>query len=377
MEVPVSPTELLSLSGNMKIRPNSGKLWRNCHFYLIAGQLQVYTDSSRKDLVQAIDIGSRTQVDVDEGDEYTEFVVKEDGLYRMECMAPSAQDARKWVKVLCAFFTPPIRLCMDDFSILSVLGRGYFGKVMLVEKRDTKELFAIKSVRKTKLRQSRGKESILAERNVLMIVKNPFIVQLHFAFQTSSKFYLGLEYAPGGELYCRMQREGAIPIDDCRLIAAEIALALHHLHQFGIIYRDLKPENICFDEDGHVKLTDFGLAKDLCDEERTNTICGTDKYLAPEIVVGFSYSYDVDWWALGVLLCEMLTGVVPFSGDTPKTLYESIIKDEPMVPYGIDRDARMLILGLLKKDPNLRFNFETICGDAFFAEFNWKDVHER
>ena len=214
---------------------------------------------------------------------------------------------------------------MDNFKILSVIGRGYYGKVMLVQEiKSPKNFYAIKSIRKTTLKESNSIHTIVAERNVLAKCKHPFIVSLKFAFQTPSKFYFGLEYAPGGELFYHMQHRGLLPLEEVRLYVAEIALAFDFLHKNNIIYRDLKPENVLLDADGYVKLTDFGLAKDLSSINQTSTFCGTTEYLAPEIIRHMEYSFSVDWWTLGILAFELLFGRTPFANQNRIKMFQNI-----------------------------------------------------
>ena len=153
---------------------------------------------------------------------------------------------------------------------------------------------AIKSIHKDRLISIGKVQTVLCERDILMRATHTFIISLKFAFQTSAKFYLGLEYASGGELFYRMQNEGALPLDDVRIYIAQLSLALNYLHSLGIIYHDIKPENILLDSEGNIKLTDFGLAKDIIIHERTSTMCGTPEYAAPEVVNQHSYSYQVD-----------------------------------------------------------------------------------
>ena len=376
---PLALSEILSLEGVLSIRNTVDGEWVSRYCQLSECQLLIYADESMEEIIQTIVITGETTVEEDDGPNSLFFHINEGGTFILGCGASSPEEARRWMEIVKTVTTPPPSLTMDDFNIVRVIGRGFFGKVMLVERKDTKELYAIKSVQKAKLLESGRPQTIVAERNIMMLVKNPFIIQLHFAFQTATKFYLGLEYAPGGELFYHMQQTGLIPVDDARLYVAEIAVALEHLHRFGIVYRDLKPENILFDAEGHVKLTDFGLAKDLCDTENTSTktFCGTNHYLAPEIVTGKPYSYEIDWWALGVLLCEMLTGVTPFDGETRNKMFESIVNDEPTIPFGIDEDAAALIAWMLTKDPAKRPGFEEITSHPFFECLNWEYVVDR
>ncbi|KAH0785480.1 AGC family protein kinase [Histomonas meleagridis] len=268
---------------------------------------------------------------------------------------------------------------MASFRILSTIGRGFFGKVMLVQHRTTGELFAIKSIQKKRLIETSKINTVIAERNILMKAKHPFLVRLCFSFQTSSKFYLGLEYASGGELFYHMEKRGAIPIDEARLYIAEIALALNYLHSIGIIYRDLKPENVLLDSEGHIKLTDFGLSKELVESNSTaTTICGTTEYLAPEVILRQPYSYAVDWWALGVLAYEMLTDGNPFLDDNRGKTLQNIVRAVPYFPPGmLPKDAVDFIRLLLTKDPQLRPGFNRIKKMKFFSSLNWDDVYNK
>ena len=376
---PLPLSDILSLEGSLNTRTTPDGEWVTRYCHLSDCKMNIYADESMEDCLQTIQISDATTVEPDDGPNSLSFHINQDGAFVLGCVASSPEEARRWIEIIRTVTTPQPSLTMDDFNIVSVIGRGFFGKVMLVENKETKELFAIKSVQKAKLLESGRPQTIVAERNIMMLVKNPFIIQLHFCFQSATKFYLGLEYAPGGELFYHMEQTGLIPVDDARLYVAEIAVALEHLHRFGIVYRDLKPENILFDAEGHVKLTDFGLAKELCDSENTSTqtFCGTNHYLAPEIVTGKPYSYEVDWWALGVLLCEMLTGVTPFDGENRKQMFESIANDEPTIPFGTDEDAASLIKWLLTKDPTQRPGFEDITSHVFFECLNWEYVVER
>jgi serine/threonine protein kinase len=195
----------------------------------------------------------------------------------------------------------------------------------------------------------------------------PFVVRLQFAFQSPAKFYLGLEYVQGGDLF-RRSDESVEPIDpsDARLYIAEIALALDYLHGIGVVYRDLKPENVLICPDGHLKLTDFGLAKSVERNETTATFCGTAEYLAPEMIRRENYSYPIDWWALGVLAFEILFGEAPFSSSNRIRLYHLILNCEPEYPKGADANSVDFVGKLLGKNPKTRGNLQTLRGHPFW-----------
>jgi serine/threonine protein kinase len=284
----------------------------------------------------------------------------------MTLEASDYNDMMRWVLALRGLTFANTRLSMSDFTIVSVIGRGYYGKVMLCQDNDTKQYCAIKSVHKSRLIEANKIHTILRERNILVKVNHPFIVSLKAAFQTPSKFYFVLEYAPGGELFYHLQRRGPFPLEQVRLYAAEIALALHHLHDLGIIYRDLKTENILLDADGHIKLTDFGLSKDLAASDETSTFCGTPEYLAPEIVRHLPHGMAVDWWMLGILVFELLFGVTPFANDNRATMFRSICNAEPRFPPEVDPDVQNLIARLLTKDAAQRADFPEIQAHPFF-----------
>jgi serine/threonine protein kinase len=187
-----------------------------------------------------------------------------------------------------------------------VLGRGGFGKVMQVRKKNTGRVYAMKILHKAKLIESDEVEGTKMEKEVLKRIDHPFIVGLKFSFQTPDKLYLVLDYVAGGELFYHLKREKRFSEERVRYYASELTLALEHLHKLCIVYRDLKPENILLGEDGHVCLTDFGLCKDGLEFGKyTYTFCGTAEYLAPEVLEGRGHDKAVDWWSLGTLMYEM------------------------------------------------------------------------
>ncbi|GAA95001.1 hypothetical protein E5Q_01656 [Mixia osmundae IAM 14324] len=270
-------------------------------------------------------------------------------------------------------------LSIDAFDLLKVIGKGSFGKVMQVRKKDTGRIYALKTIRKAHIVSRSEVTHTLAERTVLAQVNNPFIVPLKFSFQNPEKLYLVLAFVNGGELFHHLQREGRFNEERSRFYAAELLSALEHLHQFNVIYRDLKPENILLDYTGHISLCDFGLCKlNMTESETTNTFCGTPEYLAPELLLGHGYTKVVDWWTLGVLLYEMMTGLPPFYDENVNEMYKKILQDPLRFPEDMPSDARTLLTGLLTRDPARRLGIngsEEIKRHPFFAKhIDWKSL---
>lgn len=268
-------------------------------------------------------------------------------------------------------------LTIDDFDLLKVIGKGSFGKVMQVIKKDTKQIYALKTLRKQHIVSRMEVVHTLAERTVLARVSNPFIVPLKFSFQSPEKLYLVLAFINGGELFWHLQREGKFPMDRSRFYIAELLTALESLHELDVIYRDLKPENILLDYQGHIALCDFGLCKlNMKNNDKTNTFCGTPEYLAPELLLNQGYTRSVDWWTLGTLLYEMLTGLPPFYDDDVPTMYRRILQDPLKFPSSLERtDAKDLLVKLLQKDPKLRLNDALeIKAHPFFKDIDWQKL---
>ncbi|XP_074105659.1 ribosomal protein S6 kinase beta-1 [Cotesia typhae] len=274
-----------------------------------------------------------------------------------------------------------------DFELCKILGEGGYGKVFQVRKvsgKDKGSIFAMKVLCKASIiRNQKDTAHTKAERNILEAVKHPFIVNLIYAFQTGGKLYLILEYLCGGELFTYLDREGIFLEDTACFYLSEIILALQHLHKLGIIYRDLKPENILLDREGHVKLTDFGLCKEHIQEGTvTHTFCGTIEYMAPEILTRSGHGKAVDWWSLGALMYDMLTGMPPFTADDRKKTIEKILKGKLALPQYLTPDARDLIRKLLKRQVPQRLgsgpeDAEQIMNHNFFKHISWQDVISR
>ncbi|XP_013927112.1 PREDICTED: ribosomal protein S6 kinase alpha-3 isoform X1 [Thamnophis sirtalis] len=273
----------------------------------------------------------------------------------------------------------------SHFELLKVLGQGSFGKVFLVKKisgSDAKQLYAMKVLKKATLKV-RDRVRTKMERDILVEVNHPFIVKLHYAFQTEGKLYLILDFLRGGDLFTRLSKEVMFTEDDVKFYLAELALALDHLHSLGIIYRDLKPENILLDEEGHIKLTDFGLSKESIDhEKKAYSFCGTVEYMAPEVVNRRGHTQSADWWSFGVLMFEMLTGTLPFQGKDRKETMTMILKAKLGMPQFLSPEAQSLLRMLFKRNPANRLGagpdgVEEIKRHPFFTTIDWNKLYRR
>ncbi|KAJ7990828.1 hypothetical protein DPEC_G00290970 [Dallia pectoralis] len=282
------------------------------------------------------------------------------------------------------------RVGMENFELLKVLGTGAYGKVFLVRKvsgHDAGKLYAMKVLKKaTIIQKAKTTEHTRTERQVLEHIRqSPFLVTLHYAFQTDTKLHLILDYVNGGELFTHLVQRVRFTEQEVALYSGEIVLALEHLHQLGIVYRDLKLENILMDSCGHIVLTDFGLSKEFDEAERAYSICGTIEYMAPEIVEGGAAGHDmaVDWWSLGVLMYELMTGGSPFTVDGDQNSHTDIArrisKKDPPFPKDMGPQAKDLIQRLLVKDPKKRLGSgpdgaDNVKKHPFYQKLNWEDL---
>lgn len=262
----------------------------------------------------------------------------------------------------------------SHFELLKVLGQGSFGKVFLVRKivgRDANTLYAMKVLKKATLKV-RDRVRTKMERNILADVRHPFVVKLHYAFQTEGKLYLILNFLRGGDLFHRLSKEVMFTEEDVKFYLAELALALGHLHTLGIMYRDLKPENILLDADGHISLTDFGLSKEALDEKKAYSFCGTVEYMAPEVVSRKGHSFAADWWSYGVLMYEMLTGTLPFQASNRKETMTQILRAKLGMPGFLSVEAQCLLRALFKRNPDNRLSsVDEIKQHQFFSTIDW------
>uniref|UniRef100_A0AAR5PXL6 Ribosomal protein S6 kinase n=2 Tax=Dendroctonus ponderosae TaxID=77166 RepID=A0AAR5PXL6_DENPD len=268
----------------------------------------------------------------------------------------------------------------SQFNLLKVLGQGSFGKVFLVQKivgSDAGTLYAMKVLKKATLK-IKDRFRTQTERNILVDVQHPFIVKLHYTFQTEGKLYLILDFLKGGDLFTRLNKEVMFTEEDAKFYLAELALALDHLHSIGIIYRDLKPENVLLDSDGHIALTDFGLSK-LPLGDVAYSFCGTVEYMAPEVVSRKGHSYAADWWSFGVLMYELLTGGLPFEGHDRKDTLTQILKAKLAMPTILSPEAQSLLRVLFKRNPANRLGSgaegaQDLKRHEFFATIDFDDL---
>eukprot|EP00696_Hemimastix_kukwesjijk_P018859 gnl/Hemi2/7919_TR2732_c0_g11_i1.p1 gnl/Hemi2/7919_TR2732_c0_g11~~gnl/Hemi2/7919_TR2732_c0_g11_i1.p1 ORF type:complete len:403 (-),score=65.14 gnl/Hemi2/7919_TR2732_c0_g11_i1:211-1419(-) len=266
------------------------------------------------------------------------------------------------------------KLSLADFQLLRTLGTGTFGRVKLCKFRGDNKFYAIKILKKAHIIRLKQLDHILSEKNLLSRLAHPFIVRMYASFQDDFYLYIVLELIAGGELFTYLQTMGRFEQNTARFYAAQIVLAMEYMHKQDIIYRDLKPENILISPQGYVKVTDFGFAKIVRD--RTWTLCGTPEYLAPEIIQSKGHNRAVDWWALGILIYEMLAGYPPFYDNNPFGIYRKILNEKPSFPKTIEPDAKDLIKRLLQVDVtkrigNLRLGAADIKNHKWFKELDW------
>ncbi|GAA5887503.1 hypothetical protein JCM6882_001432 [Rhodosporidiobolus microsporus] len=274
------------------------------------------------------------------------------------------------------------RYSLSDFTFIRTLGTGSFGRVHLVRSQHNSRSYAIKVLSKERVVKMKQVEHTNSEREMLERVRHPFLVNLWGTFKDSKNLYMVMDFVAGGELFSLLRKSQRFPDPVAKFFAAEVALALDYLHSLDIIYRDLKPENILLGADGHVKITDFGFAKHVPDI--TWTLCGTPDYLAPEIVQSRGYNKSVDWYALGVLMFEMLAGYPPFftEDSNPMRLYEKIIAGKIRYPAYFTPEAKDLLKSLLTNDITKRFGnlangSRDIFGHVWFQEVDWERLYRK
>jgi serine/threonine protein kinase len=249
-------------------------------------------------------------------------------------------------------------LALKDFNIMKTVGKGFLGSVRVVQLANGSDStpFALKVMKKSVVVRKKQVNHTMQERHLLGQVDNPFIVKLRAAFQDSANLYLLMEFVNGGELFTAIRNGWRFKNDGAKFYASEIALALGHCHSKSIAYRDLKLENVLVDRSGHVKITDFGFAK-VVRRTLTYTLCGTPDYQAPELILGHGHDMSVDWWALGILIFELLTGKTPFGASDSKAIYQKTLCGEPRYPSSFTANCQNITSMFLTKDKRFRLGF--------------------
>lgn len=357
-------------------------------------------------------------------------------LYPSEGAAPASPDAVAGTKdVVLAMASVPYsdvfpvkehQAGPQHFHRLKLLGRGGIGQVYLVRLKDTNKLYAMKVLTKEEMIQRNKVKRVMTEREILATANHPFIVTMYASFQTPDRLCFVMEYCAGGEFFRVLQRQPKRRLKEeaVRFYTAEVILALEYLHHMGFIYRDLKPENILMRENGHIALTDFDLSKQahavsprviqqqlsLSDKIRkslsikrtnsslnnleivnsepvlpyqTNSFVGTEEYIAPEVVNGVGQSSSVDWWTLGILIFEMLTGTTPFKGSYADETFNNIVSHQLRWPDDItvSNDCKLLVKRLLRREPDKRLGAENGASDIkrsrWFKDFNFALIRVR
>jgi len=270
------------------------------------------------------------------------------------------------------------KVTLDHFTLLSVIGKGSYAKVALVRKKDTKQVMALKILKKTLVDRKNQKAKLSNERQVMIDLKHPFIIKLYYAFQSERKLFFAMEFCHGGELFNLLQKRRVFNEAQARFYAAQILLALEYLHSKDIIYRDLKPENVLIDKDGYIRLCDFGLSKRGIkgSNKGATTICGTPEYLAPELLLRPTHGKAVDWWTFGAIIYEMLTGLPPFYTTDREELFDRIKFATLRFPPNLSANAKDLLERLFVKDPAKRFGSgpdgaEEIKNHPWFDSCSW------
>jgi serine/threonine protein kinase len=276
---------------------------------------------------------------------------------------------------------PMLKKCeIKDFTLGKTLGTGAFGRVRFVTHKSNGFNYALKMLKKHSIIKMKQVDHILSEKHILQLLKHPFIVNLYGHYHDERYVYLVLEYVVGGEFFTHLRKAGRLENDFAAFYAAQIGSIFEYCHSKNVIYRDLKPENILINQDGYLKLTDFGFAKVI--EHRTYTLCGTPEYIAPEVLLNKGHGKPVDWWTLGILIYEMIVGYPPFVDEDPMGIYQKILSGKIVFPKLFDKNAKSLVKKLLtaelsKRYGNLKNGVDDIKFHKWFKDVPWESLLEK
>lgn len=290
---------------------------------------------------------------------------------------------KKQAEFLVRWDNPPkANATMEDFDRIKTLGKGAFGRVILVKHKGNGNYFALKVLSKLEIIKSKQIENALNEKKILACVEFPFLIFLAYSFKDNSYLYMVLEFVIGGEMFTLLRNMRRFPDNLVKFYGAQVIMAFEYLHYLSIAYRDLKPENILLNIDGYLKVVDMGFAKMIPKDKRTWTLCGTPDYMAPEIIMNKGYHCAVDWWAFGVLLYEMTAGFPPFMHQDQMKTFEHIISGKVKFTSSFSADLKDLIRNLVQVDLSRRFgNLKNGVADIkqhkYYADIDWMDVYNK
>ena len=288
-----------------------------------------------------------------------------------------------------------IPVTYDDFEIIKVIGRGFIGKIILVKYKKDGIYYAMKMMRKDQIISEEMQDNILLERNILMEARCEFILSLSFFFQTKERIYFITPFIKGGDLYNKLKKDKFLTEDLVKFYSAQIAIALQYLHDLGIAYRDLKLENILLNDDGYIKLCDFGASVKLIGTEKDYNFAGSPEYASPEMINHQGHTAMTDWWSFGILIYEMLYGFTPFFNLDKDRMYDLIIngsisfpeyynnendEEKNVIEYNVSEEAKSLLNKLLEKDPGKRLGregIEEIKKEPFFYDIDFDDIYKK
>ncbi|ELP94179.1 hypothetical protein EIN_185860 [Entamoeba invadens IP1] len=368
------------------------KSWKKRFFVLDGATLTYYKDDTKKLMMGTINLALATHiVCVDDYHKKFNNIIRICTPARtFHLSAPTEDERLMWLATLMfhsemsSVYKPVVTtepVTQKDFDVKCLLGKGAYGKVFLVEMKSTHEVYAMKTIEKKQIIEYEEIDHTMSERRILSKLHHPFLVNLYYSFQTPTHLFYIIDYCPGGEFYYYLQKNQKVSELDAKFYAAQILLAIEHLHSSNIVYRDIKPENILICADGYLRLTDFGLSKEnVTDQSKTSTFCGTPEYLAPEVVIGKEYAETVDWWGFGILIFEMIHGHAPFVSEDIQELFQKIIHDE--VTFENQNypspQCKQCIRKLLEKDPAKRLTDpNNIKSEEWFKDFDWEGLYQK
>ncbi|CAD8173792.1 unnamed protein product [Paramecium octaurelia] len=271
------------------------------------------------------------------------------------------------------------KVSLKDFIFLKNIGVGGFSLVYLVRKKDTGKFYALKLIDKEFIIAKKKQQIVLNERNIMTLLNSPFLLHLSYAFESRQFVVFVLEFCQGGELFYQLKQIKRMSEEQACFYIAEICLGLHEIHSMNILYRDIKPENILMDIEGHVRIADFGLSKpEISRDEKAYSFCGSPEYMAPEMLLKQGHSQTVDFYCLGALLYELLTGLPPYYSTDTNQIYQDILYSKLSFPNDINlsKDVKSLLTQLLDKNPSQRLGasggIQEILQHSFFAQIDFK-----